>query len=385
MKVVNVCLCGPFTDGWNYQENLLTKYQAINGNDVTVIASRWKWDNSGNLTITDNEDYINSDNVRIIRLSMIFRESMGNRLKKYKGLMDKLVDLKPDVIFVHGCQFRDSLTIIEYAKKYPVKIIVDNHADESNSANTWLSKNLLHKIFWRYHAKKLVPFTEIFYGVLPARVDFLVNMYKIPRNKCKLLVMGADDQLVDMASNKKNIENIRFKHDISDEDFLIITGGKIDLAKQQTLLLMDAVNEIKVSSVKLIVFGSVVKELEEEVTKRCSDRVKFIGWVSPDDSYLYFASSDLVVFPGRHSVFWEQVAGQGIPMIVKDWDGTHHIDLGGNVKFLKTNSKEEIYNVISNVLDNKDEFSHMKKIAFNKGKNKFSYKQIALESLSFNQ
>ena len=27
MKVTHICLAGPVTDGWNYQDNLLTKYQ----------------------------------------------------------------------------------------------------------------------------------------------------------------------------------------------------------------------------------------------------------------------------------------------------------------------------------------------------------------------
>ena len=35
------------------------------------------------------------------------------------------------------------------------------------------------------------------------------------------------------------------------------------------------------------------------------------------DSYDYFEASDLVVFPGCHSVMWEQVTGQGKPMLVK--------------------------------------------------------------------
>ena len=31
MKVVHICLGGPVTDGWNYQDNLLTKYMKKNG------------------------------------------------------------------------------------------------------------------------------------------------------------------------------------------------------------------------------------------------------------------------------------------------------------------------------------------------------------------
>ena len=41
------------------------------------------------------------------------------------------------------------------------------------------------------------PYVNKFYGVLPARVDFLINEYKLPKNKVELLVMGADDDCIE--------------------------------------------------------------------------------------------------------------------------------------------------------------------------------------------
>ena len=38
-KIVHVCLCGPFSDGFSYQENILTKYHARMGLEVHVITS----------------------------------------------------------------------------------------------------------------------------------------------------------------------------------------------------------------------------------------------------------------------------------------------------------------------------------------------------------
>jgi 1,2-diacylglycerol 3-alpha-glucosyltransferase len=113
--------------------------------------------------------------------------------------------LNPDIIFTHGCQFLDIKHIARYAKLHPkVKVYVDNHSDFSNSARNFLSKNILHKIIWRYCANLIEPYTTKFYGVLPARVDFLKNIYKIPRDKVELLVMGADDEKVEEAS-KPNV------------------------------------------------------------------------------------------------------------------------------------------------------------------------------------
>ena len=150
-----------------------------------------------------------------------------------------------------------------------------------------------------------------------------------------------------------------------------------------TLLLMNAVQNIDRKNLKLVIFGSVTQELEEKV-KELADgqKVQYIGWVQAKDSYKYFAAADLVVFPGRHSVFWEQVTGQGIPMLVKDWPGTHHVDLGGNVAFLENDCVEEIQKKIEELLDNPDEYKKMKEVAMEKGMKVFSYRNIAKRALS---
>lgn len=117
------------------------------------------------------------------------------------------------------------------------------------------------------------------------------------------------------------------------------------------------------------------EELKDEIEKRCSAKVKYVGWLSSEESYPHFAMADLVVFPGRHSVFGEQVAGMGIPMVVKYWEGTTHIDRGGNVKFLREDSSDEIKKVIEDVFFG-GEIERMKNVALN-NKFFFSYRNIA--------
>ena len=87
------------------------------------------------------------------------------------------------------------------------------------------------------------------------------------------------------------------------------------------------------------------------------------------------------VFPGRHSVFWEQVVGIGKPMICKYWDGTTHVDLGGNVKFLYKDTVEELTEAINTVLGSEEVFKGMQEVAQSKGMDYFSYQQIARKSL----
>lgn len=384
LKILHICLCGPVTDNWNYQDNLLTKYHAKLGHEVSIMTSQWIWDNKGKLVLDNRGKYTNSDGVQIRRLRIKGNDNFYKKFKRFEGVIETIKEINPDILFIHGCQFMDIDIIVKYLKNnLQVKVYVDNHADFSNSATNFISKNILHKIIWKSRAKLIEPYVEKFYGVLPARVDFLTEVYGIRKEKVELLVMGADDEKVQEA--QENIANkaIRKKYRIDEDDFLIVTGGKIDTAKTQTLLLMKAIHEIHNKKVKLLIFGSVAKELQNEFKSLVdNEKVYYIGWINAVETYDYFAIADLVVFPGRHSVFWEQVVGQGIPMIVKYWEGTSHIDLGGNVSFLYEDSSKEIYREILNLIKNRSKYLEMKKVAEENGMRCFSYKKIASECLS---
>lgn len=381
MRILHLCLCGPVTDGWTYQDNLLSKYHRKAGHEVTLIASQWIWGDDGKLAFFDKTDYVNEDGVKIIRLP-IKKGTVHSKFKRYIGLYDALEKNAPEVLFIHGCQFLDMPVVVKFLKKHSeVAVYLDNHADFSNSATNWLSKNLLHKILWRSCAQKINPYVKRCYGVLPARVDFLANVYGLPKEKIELLVMGADDESVKAAAAPEVRQRIRQQYGLNDDDFVIITGGKIDAFKTQTLLLMEAVQKIEDPKVRLVVFGSVAPELKEKVAVLADGtKVQYIGWVQAKDSYDYFAAADLVVFPGRHSVFWEQVAAQGIPLLVKRWDGTMHTNVCGNTEFLEKDSAEEIYQKLTELL--KPQRYAQLRTAAGEASGGFLYSKIAEKSIS---
>ncbi len=384
MRITHLCLGCFFPDGYSYQENMLPKYHKKLGHDVSVIASLQTFDKNGNVSYMEKAtEYRNEYDIPVQRLNYKKPVKLYRKLKRFVGTYEAIEKTKPDILFIHGCQFLDMDVVVKYLKKSPgVTVYVDNHADFSNSAKNWISYIFLHKVLWKHCAHIIEPYTKRFYGVLPARVDFLKEVYGLPEEKIKLLVMGADDEKVEAALKPEVKREIRKKYGITDDDFLIITGGKIDNYKKQILYLMEAVNKLQNDKVKLIVFGSVIPELKEKVEGLVGRYTQYIGWVPSDLTDKYYASSDLVVFPGRHSVFWEQVAGLGKPMLCKEWNGTKHIDLGGNVIFLKSDSVEEIYGVIKELTEDKAKYQTMKSVAEREGMKVFSYADIANRSIN---
>lgn len=361
---------------------MMTKQHKLMGFDVRVIASLQTYDKDGNYAYNLKPgSYINENGIPVRRIPYKKDNKIYHKLRRFVGLDEALKEAEPDIIFIHNCQFLDIDKVVKYLKAHRnVKVYVDNHADWSNSATNKVS-SLIHKTVWRRCAKKIEPFAEKFYGVLPVRVKFLEQMYKLPKEKCELLVMGADDDLVKKASDPAVKTEVREKLGFKENDFVVTFGGKIDLFKKQLLLLMDAVNEIENENLKLLIFGSCVPEMKEDIDSRLSDRVKYIGWVKSEESYPLFAASDLCVFPGRHSVFWEQATGQGIPMICKYLDGTTHIDIGGNAEFLYEDSKDEIKDKLEELLQDPNKYNTMKDVAKTHGMEHFSYRNISKRAI----
>lgn len=87
MKIAHVMLCGPVTDGWNYQDNMLTKYQKKNGHSVVLITSKWVWNNENQLVKFDKSDYLNEHGNRVYRLDIKGDKPFNTKFKRYIGFI----------------------------------------------------------------------------------------------------------------------------------------------------------------------------------------------------------------------------------------------------------------------------------------------------------
>ncbi len=382
-KIVHLCLACFYPDGYAYQENLLPKYHKKLGFDVEVIASQKTFNNEGKLCFMDYiGSYKNEYDISVHRLANKKPLPFYRKLNRYIGTYEALEEIKPDILFIHGLQFLDMDKVIRYLKKNKdTKVYVDNHADYINSARTFIAKNILHRILWRYTAHRILSYTTKFYGVLPLRVDFLQEMYGLPPEKIELLLMGADDEQLQKYSNDEETAKIRKELELSQEDFVVCSGGKFTESKREILNLMDAIIKMD-GRAKLVIFGSVSHEINKEFKEKLkSNNIKYIGWINSFEVYKYFNISDLAVFPSTHSAMWEQGVGSGIACIFRKWKGIDHVDLGGNCIFVNNGSEDELYRSIYELTNNQNTFNTMKEVAKGKAKKVFSYTEIAKKSI----
>ena len=380
MKIVHLCLGNFFIDGGSYQENMLTKYHSKMGYDVTVIARLFSYNNQGVGTLLDHAtEYINPDGVKVVRLDYIHPRKYGRFTKKYKGLAAALKKESPNIIFCHNLQFGGTGIVSKYLKANPsVVLYADNHGDYVNSARNWLSLNLKHRIMWKYYVNKLVPYLTKYYGVTPMRCNFLKEVYDINPELIEFLPMGVDDDAI--PGNKEEVRSIiRKELSISDDEIIIMTGGKLELRKNPQYL-YEAFETLNNSRIHLVVCGTFTPEVESLRSKMESDRnIHLLGWCDSTRVMNVMVASDFVCFPGTHSTLWEQAVGLGLPAIFKYWKDIDHVNVNGNCIFVKGDDVKEIADAI-HILAKKENYDHYKSLA-NKASTGFLYSNIAKKAI----
>lgn len=382
MKIVHICLAAVYIEGFGYQENILPQCHKAMGYEVTVLTSDSIFDKSNTQKVRKEKDYINQYGIHIITLKHSKRYGYYSKFRDYANLYNELQKEKPSIIFVHGGQFVALKDVIDYCKCNPdVKLYIDQHGDYYNMRlDRWQDRFVQYWIygFWM---RRAIPYVNKFWGVTPWRCQYLNEVYGIPKEKIGLLVMGGDDSNIHFDKKKQIRSQIRKTLFLKESDFVLITGGKIDFNKNIHVL-MQAVAELDKDDLKLIVFGQPIKEmlpLIEELSKNI--HIINIGWIDSNKVYDYFLASDLAIFPGTHSVLWEQACACGIPCIFKDWVGMRHVDVGGNAIFINGDDKNEIKNVVSTILASEKMYRTMQKIAEEKAVPYFSYKEISKRAI----
>ena len=381
MRIIHIAPNSPYNDYWGYQENLLPKYQRKLGHDVTVITTNTMHEN-GKIVKTECFDYILNDGVRIIR-----RNYKEYALRVVTGtfanldVLPILEEIEPDFIFYHGLVSYTIKDVVKYVKKHPqCKVVEDNHMDYNigNQSNTLKEKII--RAWLRWLNKTSIPYVEKVYGVTPWRKTYAEDYFGIPANKTDVLIMGADEDKVNLTHKDEIRKQIREKYHVSDKDFLIVTGGKIDKRKRIDVL-AEACAGLD-SNVKLLVFGRISDDVREKMETLISryNSIIYVGWIDADCVYDYFFAADLVFFPGQHSVLWEQACASKVPCVFERWEGMNHVDNGGNSDFITSVTESAIRKKIQELLYT-DKYYQMKETAESEATDIYMYSKIAEKSL----
>jgi glycosyltransferase involved in cell wall biosynthesis len=374
----------------SYQENLLTQHYIRLGHKVVVIASTfetnfdYKNDNYNKKAKKIVYDYYGA---KIIKLP--YSINILNKIRKHAGVYQIILEEQPDIIYAHDIHLNLKEAVKYLKANYKLcRIIMDYHADFSNSANGWLSLNVLHKIIRKRFLKKYLKYISRIYPVVPASAEFLHKVYDIPENRMELLPLGCDYQASQDVKKTINIEERRREFGIKPNDLVIFTGGRLEPAKK-TELIIDALKKINKDNIHIIVVGTSTNENSPyEVNLKeisINENVHFTGWLNSKEILEIMAISDLAIYPASQSVLWQQSIGMHLPLILGEWEGqsAEYLNLNNNIIIMKAKdiNTEKIALYINKLEENRVLLNKMKEGAQLVAESFLDYKVICRKTL----
>lgn len=388
MRIAHICLANFYIDGFGYQENILPRVHKKMGHDVMIVASTQTYVDRTRLGYVEPSHYISEDGIPIHRLPYAYwvPRRLRSKIRAYEGLEALLSEFRPDLIFVHDVQFWDFLVIRRYALRHRTRIHADCHADYVNSARGFMSRYVLHGLFYRAILCRVDPVVRRYFPTLPARADFLHEVYGLDRAKMELLPFGIDDLQTEGFDRAAVRREARAEWGIPGNALLFVTGGKLDLRKNIHSLI-DRFSRAKrageLGDARLLVFGQADPQVQAELDGiDVHEHVVMLGWTPANQIYRTFWAADFALFPGTHSVLWEEAIGHGLGALVHRWPGMDHLDLDGNIRIIEDATSETLDTQLRELTaDDGADVRRLGAIARDKGPHVFSFSEIARRAI----
>lgn len=389
MRIAHICLANFYIDGFGYQENVLTKMHRRMGHEVLIVASTETYVDQTRLGYVSPGRYLNEDGIEVRRLPYKARvpRFLRTKVRAYEGLEASLEEFRPDLIFVHDVQFWDFLTIRRYVRRRPTPVFADCHTDFVNSARGFISRRLLHGLYYRWILSQVDPIVQRYFPTLPARGDFLHQVYRLDPAKMELLPFGVDDTRTAGIDRAAVRGAVRAELGIPADALVLVTGGKLDLRKNihTAIERFSALKHAgELGEARLIVFGKATPEVEAALSRiDIHPHVHMLGWAAPNDIYRFFWAADLALFPGTHSVLWEEAIGHGLGAVFHAWPGMDHLDLGGNARIIEDARPETLDGLLRGLAANgAEEVRRLGAVAERAGPAAFALSSIAAKSIA---
>ena len=388
-----IMLCDFFNNSLEYQENLLVKYYEKHGHKVTVISSTFEsifdyYNDRHDNKVSSSISFIGTTTVHKLR----YRYNILNRLRAYTTITPILETAQPDLIYVHDIMLNFP-EAIRYMKRHPhCRMIMDYHADYSNSGKNWLSLKILHGVLRKWFLNRARPHLSRIFPVVPAGATFLNEIYNVPFDEMEVLPLGADTDLANAIAAENQRTERRAVLGFNADDIVIFTGGKLTPLKR-TEYLFDAVAKRADPRIKIVVVGKA-SEADSDYAIALNDRatllggVHFMGWLGREDVYRHLDIADLAVFPASQSVLWQQSIAMGLPLIVGDMghQDVSYLNLHDNIIMLPTTDirPESIADAIKSVIIDRSRLDAMKEGARRVADEHLNWNRLIARTLQFN-
>lgn len=308
MKVFHICLSSFFIDGRLYQENELVLQHVADGHEVTVITSTETHAADGKIVYTEPGTYVGHERAQVIRLP--YRRNLPHRiarkLRMHPGLRGLLERASPDAIIFHGCAGWELMTVARYVRNHQdCRFYIDSHTDAYNSARGWVSRNILHRQFYRRVLQCALPVAGPLLCVSTEVMDFAAEIYQVPSSRLELFPLGGRPPSDDEYAHLRQVGRARLG--LSDGQILLVQSGKQSRSKK-LLESLQAFAQTDGPNLRLAIAGVLQEDIlkEAEALIAADPRVVFLGWQGSAELTELLCAADVYLQPGTQSATMQQ-------------------------------------------------------------------------------
>ena len=359
MKILHLCLSGPYSVGFGYQENILPRLNKAHSHEVLVISSTETYKDNVNLECVDSRLVEIDCGVPVKRLPYVKLGPaiLTRKIRLYRGLYQQLVFFDPDVIFSHNLAFLSVRDVVRYVKKHPnVVFYADTHTAFHNSGRNWISLNILHKFIYRNAMRPAIPLLKKYFYIGSDERIFSSQIYKIPDELMEFYPLGGTVFDDDSYYEKRN--KIRGELGVPENDFLFVHSGKMNKNKR-VLELIQGFKRQREKSGKLIIIGSVDNDIKVQFDSliKGDSTIKYLGWKTAEELQDYLCAADLYCQPGSVSSTMQTSVCCRCPVMVNTNAPYHFCDEFENLIWV--DSVDDIAEVFDNILNGKIDLKTM--------------------------
>ncbi|WP_332742526.1 glycosyl transferase family 1 [Hydrogenophaga sp.] len=331
MNILHACLSNYYVDQFSYQENEIVQQNVIDGHNVKVVASTETFGENRELVYVSPSSYIGGDGAEVVRLaySRLLPHSIMRKLRIHPGFMKQLQAFQPEVILFHGTCGWELNTVVKYKKQNPsIKLYVDSHEDFNNSARTWISKWMLHFLYYRTILRCNLKWIDRILCINVSAMDFLRDFYGVPSSQLEFFPLGGkileDAEYLDRRNSTRKI------YGVEAEEILFVQSGKMDSSKK-LLESLRAFSSINNPRFRFIAVGHIHDDIASEAAALISrdPRIVFDGWKSSEELRDLLCAADVYVQPGTQSATMQMSLCCRCAVMLDDVP-SHHPFLEGN-------------------------------------------------------
>jgi glycosyltransferase involved in cell wall biosynthesis len=309
-----------------YQETYLAKTQINKGYSVRVVTSdRYApvlYIGSASQKILGNRIKENGtfveEGIEVIRLKCKF-EFLNNLW--LENLEQTILELKPDVIHVHGVPSISALRISRLKRKLnEIKLVYDDHMNYNAMRSSLVYP--FYKTFKLFFGNIILKNADELVAVTEETKYFMNEMYGFPLDEIQIIPLGCDTKIFHRDEDAR--KKLRKKYAISDNQIVFCYVGKI-IPEKRVDLLVDAGIEMMKTSKNLVILcvGGADKDYLESLQRKIdssalSNKFIFLPAVPSKELYMYYSMADVGVWPKQCSITMLEAMACNLPLVVSD-------------------------------------------------------------------